>query len=53
VYNSEYLKNIGCASDPTVVCSKLFKIGKDTLSKYIKSGLPFKGKIYSSTKLYK
>lgn len=39
VYNSEDMNYIG--SFPTVVCSKTFKIGKDTLSKYIKSGLPF------------
>ena len=48
VYNSEDMNYIG--SFPalgTVVCSNTFKIGKDTLSKYIKSGLPFKGKIYS------
>jgi len=51
VYNSENLNYIGYL--PTVVCSKTFKIGKDTLSKYIKSGLPFKGKIYSRTKLHK
>src|SRR4029077_9625238 len=38
VYNSENMNYIG--SFPTVVCSKTFKIGKDTLSKYIKSGLP-------------
>jgi hypothetical protein len=51
VYNSFYDKYIG--SYPTVVCSKFFRIGKDTLSKYIKSGLPFKGKIYSRTNLHK
>ena len=50
MYNSEDMNYIG--SFPTVVCSKTFKIGKDTLSKYIKSGLPFKGKIYSRTKLH-
>ena len=33
--------------------SKTFKIGKDTLSKYLKSGLPYKGKIYSRIKLHK
>ena len=38
---------------PTVECSKTFKIGKDTLSKYLKSGLPYKGKIYSRIKLHK
>jgi group I intron endonuclease len=51
VYNSEDLNYIGSYS--TVICSKTFKIGKDTLSKYIKSGLPFKCKIYSRTKLHK
>lgn len=39
-------------SYPTIVCAKTFKIGKDTLSKYIKSGLPFKGKLYSRIKLH-
>ena len=41
---------------PTVECyapQKTFKMGKDTLSKYLKSGLPYKGKIYSRTKLHK
>ena len=38
-------------SHPTVVCSKTFKIGLFLIrSKYIKSGIPFKGKIYSSIK---
>jgi group I intron endonuclease len=50
VYNSEDRKYIG--SKPTVLCSKTFKIGKDTLTKYIKLGLPFKGKIYSRNKLH-
>ena len=50
VYNSEDMSYIG--SYPTVECSKTFKIGKDTLSKYIKSGLPFKGKVYSRFKLH-
>ncbi len=52
IYNSEDMIYIG--SFPTVVCSKIFKIGKDTRkrTKYIKSGLPFKGKIYSRTKLH-
>jgi hypothetical protein len=35
----------------TVNCSKKFKIGNDTLTKYIKSGLPYKGKIFSREKL--
>ena len=51
VYASKNMSLIG--SYPTVKCSKTFKIGKDTLSKYLKSGLPYKGKIYSRTKLHK
>ena len=35
----------------TVNCSRKFKMGKDTLIKYIKSGLPYKGKIFSIEKL--
>jgi len=31
----------------TVQCSKEFNIGKDTLSKYLLNGNPFKGKIFS------
>lgn len=34
----------------TVNCSRQFKMGKDTLTKYIKSGLPYKGKIFSREK---
>ena len=34
----------------TVNCSKEFNMGKDTLSKYIKNGLPFKGKIFRRNK---
>lgn len=51
VYNAEDMFFIGAY--PTVECSKTFKIGKDTLSKYLKSGLPYKGKIYSRIKLHK
>jgi hypothetical protein len=36
----------------TVKCSKTFKMGKDTLSKYLKSGQAYKGQIYSRTKLH-
>ena len=43
VYNSEDMFLIGAYS--TVECSKKFKMGKDTLSKYLRSGLPYKGKI--------
>lgn len=31
----------------TINCSKHLKMGKDTLTKYIKNGLPFKSKIFS------
>jgi group I intron endonuclease len=50
VYNSEDKSFIGSYS--TVQCSKVFKIGKDTLSKYLINGKPFKGKIYSIIKLH-
>jgi NUMOD3 motif len=50
VYNYDDMSIIGSYS--TVDCAKTFKLGKDTLSKYIKSGLPFKGKLYSRTKLH-
>jgi len=36
----------------TVNCSKHYNMGKDTLTKYIKNGLPFKGKIFSRKKLH-
>ena len=49
VYEAETLKNIGVYS--TVKCSKHFKMGKDTLTKYLNSKLPFKGKIFSSVQL--
>lgn len=45
--NKEYLGKFS-----TVNCSKQFNMGKDTLSKYIKNGLPFKGKIFSRNKLH-
>jgi len=50
VYNSEDMSFIGKFS--TVNCSKEFNMGKDTLSKYIKNGLSFKGKIFSKNKLH-
>lgn len=49
VYEAETLKRIGVFS--TVECSKHFKMGKDTLTKYLNSKLPFKGKIFSSVQL--
>jgi hypothetical protein len=49
VYNCLDMSLIGKFS--TVNCSKYFKMGKDTLTKYIKNGLPYKGKIFSREKL--
>ena len=49
VYEADTLKNIGVFS--TVECIKHFKMGKDTLTKYLNSKLPFKGKIFSSVQL--
>jgi hypothetical protein len=46
VYNSLDMSLIGEFS--TVKCSKYFSMGKETLTKYIKNGIPFKGKIFSS-----
>jgi len=51
VYNAEDMSLIGTYS--TVECAKTLKIGKDTLSKYLKSGLPFKGKIFYRSILHK
>ena len=39
VYEADTLKNIGVFS--TVECTKHFKMGKDTLTKYLNSKLPF------------
>lgn len=49
VYNCLDMTLIGEFS--TVKCSKEFKMGKDTLKKYIENGLPYKGKIFSRIKL--
>jgi len=51
VYDAENMNYIDSFS--TVECSKEFKMGKDTLSKYLLNGLPFKGRIFSRTKLHK
>jgi group I intron endonuclease len=50
VYNSKDLSYLGTYS--TVQCSKYFKMGKDTLTKYILSGKPFKDKLFTRTKLH-
>lgn len=51
VYNLVDKTYIGSYS--TVQCSKVFKIGKDTLSKYLKNGHPYKGKLFSHVKWHK
>lgn len=50
VYNYEDMSYLG--HYPTVETTKIFKLGKDTLNKYIKLGKPFKGKLYSRSKLH-
>lgn len=50
VYDFKTKNLIGSYS--TVQCSKEFKIGKDTLTKYINNGLPYKNKLFSRIKLY-
>lgn len=50
IYNSSDMSYIG--EYPTVKCSKIYNMGKDTLTKYIKNGLPYKGKIFSHIKLH-
>ena len=49
VYEADTLKYIGVFS--TVECFKHFKMGSDTLTKYLNSKLPFKGKIFSRVQL--
>lgn len=49
VYDYETNNLIGVFS--TVECAKLFKIAKDTLTKYLKNGLPYKNKLFSRIKL--
>ena len=50
VYKFEDMSLIGEFS--TINCKKEFNMGYDTLIKYISSGLPFKGKIFSRVKLF-
>ena len=49
VYEADTYKFVGAF--PTVQCSKHFKMGKDTLTKYLNSKLPFKGKLFYSVQL--
>lgn len=50
VYNSKDLTHLATYS--TIECSKVFKMGKDTLQKYILSGKPYKDKLFTRTKLH-
>ncbi len=36
----------------TTQCVREFKLGKNTLYKYISNGLPYKGNIFTRTKLH-
>jgi hypothetical protein len=51
VYVYEFKTKNFIGSYSTVQCSKEFKIGKDTLTKYINNGLPYKNKLFSRIKL--
>lgn len=49
VYEADSLKIIGVFS--TIRCIKHFKIGGDTLTKYLNNKSSFKGKIFSRVQL--
>ena len=49
VYVYDSVSGIFLGKFSTVKCSEHFKIGKDTLTKYLQNGLPFKGKIFTRT----
>jgi hypothetical protein len=44
VYSNDTKELIGIF--PTLYCSKFFGIGKDTLSKYLNTGTPYKNKLF-------
>jgi hypothetical protein len=52
VYVYDLITKNFIGSYSTIQCSKEFKMGKDTLSKYLKKGLPYKNKLFSRIKLY-
>jgi hypothetical protein len=52
VYVYNYVDRSYIGSYSTVQCSKEFNMGKDTLSKYLLNGNPFKGKIFSRVLLH-
>ena len=49
VYEANTYEFVGAF--PTVQCSRQFKMGKDTLTKYLNSKHPFKGKLFYSVQL--
>ena len=51
VYVYDYITKNLIGTFSTVQCSKEFKMGKDTLTKYLNNGLPYKNKIFSRKKL--
>jgi hypothetical protein len=52
VYDSSNMSPVGNPLGySTVNCAKVFGIGKDTLTKYLANGLPFKGNLYRRTKV--
>jgi group I intron endonuclease len=52
VYVYDFTSKNLIGSYSTIQCSKEFKMGKDTLSKYLKNGLPYKNKLFSRIKLH-
>jgi len=52
IYVYNFLDKSFLGSYSTVQCTKIFKMGKNTLAKYMSNGLPFKGKIFSRVKLH-
>ena len=52
IYVYEYDTKTFIGSYPTVQCSIEFKIGKDTLTKYLNKGIPYKNKLFSRIKLH-
>ena len=51
VYVYDYITKNLIGTFSTVQCSKEFKMGKDTLTKNLNNGLPYKNKIFSRKKL--
>lgn len=52
IYVYEYDTKTFIGTYSTINCSRNFKMGKDTLTKYLNSALPYKNKIFSRIKLH-